>query len=493
MGFWTKEPRHLCYNRLPLLADSVYDINYTGSGVTAQHTYPYRDPSLPGDIVFVKTDYLDWYLIHRKITVPITLVTGVSDLAPTPRACEQIIANPLITKWIGCNILVSHPKIIKVPIGVGEPERINGNHSVLKRLHESRVSWDEKLDNVCIPWCTKDNHVSRTINPTLPKLEFEDYMGEISKHKFVVCPRGYGIDTHRVCEVLLMGSVPVLEHSGLDDMYSQWPCLLVDSFESINTNTFIWDDTKYQAFLDIFWLKDSFKYKLFPPTPRVLILILASDTQPIYIEHQRLWRTYMKSNPNVDCYFYKGDPELDRQFSLVGDTLFIKIEETLETVYEKTLRAFEYFAPTFPTYKCIFRTNLSSVVIFDRYIEYCKTIPMEWFCSAFTGDFDGTTFPAGAGYTITPDIANKLVKERPPLIGQDDVSLGFALKDWGIPITSIKRVDFLNERYVNALWDCIPADVFHFRVKQNIRNETQIETPYEVDVMKRLIARYYGV
>jgi hypothetical protein len=59
-----------------------------------------------------------------------------------------------------------------------------------------------------------------------------------------------------------MGSVPVLEHSPLDDMYSQWPCLLVDSFDTIDTSSFVWDDAKYDAFLDVFWLRDSLKERI---------------------------------------------------------------------------------------------------------------------------------------------------------------------------------------------------------------------------------------
>jgi hypothetical protein len=82
-------------------------------------------------------------------------------------------------------------------------------------------------------------------------------MHEISKHKFVVCQRGNGVDTHRVCEVLLMGSVPVIEHSGLDDMYSEWPVVLGE-----NTSSFVWDDAKYEAFLDAFWLRDMLKERL---------------------------------------------------------------------------------------------------------------------------------------------------------------------------------------------------------------------------------------
>jgi hypothetical protein len=260
-AFWDQEPRHMSYNRLPLLANVVFDINYAGTGVQPQHKYPSKSSVSHGDVVFIKTDMLRHVLDTRLFNRPITLVTGVSDISPNPADCDRIINNPRIKKWIGCNITVSHPKIIKMPIGVGEPERPNGNHETLLRLHTERIPWSDKADSVCIPHHS-NTYAGRHLEATLPKLDYEEYMRAISRHKFVVCQRGNGLDTHRVCEVLLMGSVPVLEHSGLDDMYDKWTVLIVDSFSSINTSEFVWDDLKYEAFLDTFWLRDALKDRL---------------------------------------------------------------------------------------------------------------------------------------------------------------------------------------------------------------------------------------
>lgn len=248
-----KAPVHLCYNRLPVIADIAYDVDYTGSGVTAQHAYPMREMR-PNDIVFVKTDMLDWFIQHRPITVPITLVTGVSDMSPSEQATNAILTNRNVTRWIGCNIRDRHPKIHKVPIGVGEPGRPNGNHDELKALHDARTPWDAKSNDVCIPY-HGNTHGDRTLTPTLERLPFDDYMRAMDNHKFVVCQRGNGLDTHRFCEILLMGSAPVVLHSELDDMYEQFPCLIVDSFDAIDTSGFTWDPAKYERFLDVFWLR----------------------------------------------------------------------------------------------------------------------------------------------------------------------------------------------------------------------------------------------
>jgi hypothetical protein len=61
-------------------------------------------------------------------------------------------------------------------------------------------------------------------------------MNEINRFKFVLCPRGRGTDTHRFWEILLMGSIPIVEKSGLDTLYKQFPCIIVDSYSDINSD-----------------------------------------------------------------------------------------------------------------------------------------------------------------------------------------------------------------------------------------------------------------
>ena len=78
-------------------------------------------------------------------------------------------------------------------------------------------------------------------------------MRAIGTFKFVRCMRGNGLDTHRFCEILLMGSVPVVDHSPLDDLYTRFPCVFVDE----DRTKFEWNAEKYNAFLDMFWLTSS--------------------------------------------------------------------------------------------------------------------------------------------------------------------------------------------------------------------------------------------
>lgn len=63
-------------------------------------------------------------------------------------------------------------------------------------------------------------------------------------HKFVLCPRGNGVDTHRMWEALYMGAIPIVidhvAHRGWRDL----PILFVDSWEKVKPEFLeaVWED-----------------------------------------------------------------------------------------------------------------------------------------------------------------------------------------------------------------------------------------------------------
>ena len=48
-----------------------------------------------------------------------------------------------------------------------------------------------------------------------------DYYKNLKRTKFVVCPPGRGVDTHRVYETLFFGGIPIIKSSFLDPMYEK--------------------------------------------------------------------------------------------------------------------------------------------------------------------------------------------------------------------------------------------------------------------------------
>ena len=59
------------------------------------------------------------------------------------------------------------------------------------------------------------------------------FLREIKSSKFVLCPRGNGLDTHRLWETLYMGSIPIVKRDiGYND-FSDLPICFIDQWEQV--------------------------------------------------------------------------------------------------------------------------------------------------------------------------------------------------------------------------------------------------------------------
>ena len=65
-----------------------------------------------------------------------------------------------------------------------------------------------------------------------------DYYVTLKQTKFVVCPQGTGLDTHRVYESLFFGCMPIILSGPLDSMYEKLGgCWVVKSWDEITEET----------------------------------------------------------------------------------------------------------------------------------------------------------------------------------------------------------------------------------------------------------------
>jgi hypothetical protein len=266
----------ICYNYLPVLADYVFDLpinNYLKHGITPLHKYPILNNSSylkEGDKIFVKTDLLHFFLINifPNIQTKFYLITGVSDFEIDNKYLSYLNDDKII-KWIGVNISIpSHPKVCKMLIGFQEPDRKRngsaegegGDQELLYEMYNIKKQFNDKLNKLFISYLGNTHSSRGDIHTTFnnvsyidfgEKMNFENYLNKINDYKFVLCPRGNGIDTHRFCEILLMGSVPIVERNGMSDLYEKFPCIIVDHFNSITfelLQKFMFNIEKYNLF-----------------------------------------------------------------------------------------------------------------------------------------------------------------------------------------------------------------------------------------------------
>jgi hypothetical protein len=65
------------------------------------------------------------------------------------------------------------------------------------------------------------------------RLPVEEWQFQVKQHPFVACPHGHGADTHRLWEVLLLGSYPIVKTSPLNELYENLPVLIVNNWSEI--------------------------------------------------------------------------------------------------------------------------------------------------------------------------------------------------------------------------------------------------------------------
>jgi hypothetical protein len=213
-----------------------------------------------GQTVFVYADKLKFFFdnIVPKMKTPFRLVTGMGSILETIDECIKYADNELVMSWTGTNIMVkNHPKIVKIPTGF----QVSEDQNLLNNLHENRIDFINKECKVMISHIGGEHQYVESLKKLAKddKLfyfaespQFEKYITVIDRYKFVICPVGKAVDASRFWETLLVGSVPIVETSNLDDFYSKFPCIVVNSFEDVTNDIlrgYEFDDEKYAEYI----------------------------------------------------------------------------------------------------------------------------------------------------------------------------------------------------------------------------------------------------
>jgi hypothetical protein len=125
----------------------------------------------------------------------------------------QILESKSVTRVYSQNVEIKHPKLYLLPIGIANSMFKHGN---LKTLYSTMVDTfiNKKTSNIFCSALGTTHPIRSLIDLTnfkmAKKMNYGDYLGELSKHYFCLCPRGNGIDTHRFWEALYLGVIPVV-------------------------------------------------------------------------------------------------------------------------------------------------------------------------------------------------------------------------------------------------------------------------------------------
>ena len=216
---------------------------------------------------------------------------------------------------------------------------------------------------------------------------------------------------------------------------------------------------------------------------KVLVLIISSKGFP-YDEYKELWREYMNLDKDIDCYFVEST---NKETYIEENTVFINGVESYDKILYKTQEALKLF--DLRSYDYIFRTNLSSFLVFYKYKKWLETLPKE---NVYNGSICWYTryiYASGCGFTMSPDVGEKVRDFDENTYFRkyiDDVTIGkicmiHNIKVTSAPLNCIFPGTFYSETEQFDEYEC----AFHFRTK------TGADRKEDITVFKELLDMYY--
>lgn len=216
-----------------------------------------------------KTDYIvftgvnkilkDFFEQEAHLIGKFTLITIESDFFEIKK---EWLETKNLQGWYTWNKPFSHPKLFDLPIGLNRDRQINSylnfnnledknklllinfsphTHEEREKVLEIAKKWDFATYSKRLP-----NHrtfrvksISEGCDINVEETNYE-YFNYLSQFKFVLSPRGTGIDCHRTWEALYVGNVgnggtiPIVRSDSIDCLYEDLPILIVNDWNEIN-------------------------------------------------------------------------------------------------------------------------------------------------------------------------------------------------------------------------------------------------------------------
>lgn len=195
------------------------------------------------NIVYLHTMYKNQFFnLIKNLDSKFIIVTHNSDI--NIDNVDNLPKN--VIKWYSQNVNCKDERLFSLPIGLENSKwfpEIQKQKKLINKLQNRK-----KIKNlVYMNHNIRTNVVERTktynllSNKSFVTVEFgsngqnyDNYIDNIYNHKFVICPEGNGIDTHRKWETLYLNSIPIEKRNINSSFYEDLPICLVENWNEIN-------------------------------------------------------------------------------------------------------------------------------------------------------------------------------------------------------------------------------------------------------------------
>jgi hypothetical protein len=192
-------------------------------------------------------DYVWPHLDGRRYV----LITHNSDGEIGSRQVEWLeSAGDKLGRWFAQNVTVEHAKLVPLPLGIANSMWPHGNLRVMAKAirRAALTAPTHELFARFSPGTHPDRaelgEVLRLRFPAVAseasrRIGFRDYLEELARHEYCVCPRGNGIDTHRLWEALYLGVTPIVTRSIHTEHWQALglPLMIVDRWSDLSPST----------------------------------------------------------------------------------------------------------------------------------------------------------------------------------------------------------------------------------------------------------------
>ncbi len=208
----------------------------------------YLNPNLDlkeNDLIFCHAEVVEFlfdYLNKIENLKNIKLITHQSDRNINNRLFSK--KPKCIAEWYGTNVTINAENLYAVPLGIGnEYLNIYKNQKIL--IDNLIGSNNKKNNSAFMNFRINTNTTERLkaffalykkewVDSRFVKQDPEEYLLDLYKSKYTICPWGNGFDTHRLWESLYLGSIPVTKFHKAYEQFQDLPIIFIENWKKVN-------------------------------------------------------------------------------------------------------------------------------------------------------------------------------------------------------------------------------------------------------------------
>ncbi len=200
------------------------------------------------EIIFLKTDLKNIFFenYHPLIFSNYKLITHNSDFSIEEEDLRFI--DEKVVHWFAAKLNVrSSEKISAIPYGLENKRYLNNGIVKNFKSVSERTKNVTKLDKILCSFNPSTNPIHREPLIELSQKRVDliniknfdnnrEYLSELSKYKFNLCPEGNNFESHRIWESLIFRCTPIVEKNTVNSNFVELgiPLIVLDKFDDLH-------------------------------------------------------------------------------------------------------------------------------------------------------------------------------------------------------------------------------------------------------------------